>query len=152
VIDSQSALEAALTLLTSVQAGAHLIHDVGYMDNGLMGSLEQVTICNEIISWVKAYLNPIQINPETLALDAIQEVVMGGGDFMGSENTVKHFREDLYPKLISRQNYDSWLMAGGTSMRERSNVQVEKILAAPLENTLEQTQIDRIQTLVDLPA
>jgi len=151
VIDSQSGLEAALTLLTSVQAGANLIHDVGYMDNGITGSLEQVTICNEIISWIKAYLNPIQISPETLALDAIEEVVMGGGDFMGSENTVKHFREDLYPKLISRQNYDSWQMEGGKTMRERAKAHVEKVLAAPVENTLEQVQLDRIQTLVDLP-
>jgi len=52
-VDQQAALEAALTLITSVQAGAQLIHDVGYMDSGTTTSLDPMLICHEIIDWVK---------------------------------------------------------------------------------------------------
>jgi trimethylamine:corrinoid methyltransferase-like protein len=41
--------QATLSLITSVQAGAHLIHDAGYLDNATAGSLTQMVICDEII-------------------------------------------------------------------------------------------------------
>ena len=56
-------------------AGAQLIHDVGYMDNGKTGALDQLVICHEIIGWIKQYMKDVSINEETLALDLIDEVV-----------------------------------------------------------------------------
>jgi trimethylamine--corrinoid protein Co-methyltransferase len=41
------------------------------------------------------------ISEETLALDLIHEVRHKGG-FLSSEHTMRHFREDWYPKRIDR--------------------------------------------------
>ena len=127
-VDQQAALEAALTLLASVQAGAQLIHDVGYMDNGTTGSLEQLVICHEIIGWVKQYMKDLVVNDETLSLDLIDEVGKSEGDFLQTEHTSRHFREDHYPELLERQNYTGWQAQGSTTLRDRARNRVEDIL------------------------
>lgn len=148
-VDQQAALEAALSLLTSVQAGAHLIHDVGYMDNGVTGSLEFLAICDEIINWIKSYMKPLIVNKETLALDAIKEVVKTDADFLSSNNTLNHFREDLYPKLLDRRNYNSWEADGEKTMRQRANEMVEGILSEPVEEYLAGEKLKAIQNIID---
>ena len=127
-IDQQAAYESALTLITAAQSGAQLIHDVGYMDNGTTGSLEQLVICHEIIGWVKQYMKNIEINDETLALDVIDEVVRQNGDFLSTEHTMRHFKEDYYPELTERANYDTWLENGALTLRQKAKKKVEQIL------------------------
>jgi len=148
-IDSQAALEAALTLVTSTQAGAHLIHDVGYMDNGMTGSLEFLVICDEIIQWIKVYAQPLVVNSETLAMESIREVVATDDDFLGSDDTVKHFREDWYPALLDRRDYEGWYDDAATTMRERAKSRVEQILSQPAERRLQNGLVDAIQAIVD---
>jgi trimethylamine--corrinoid protein Co-methyltransferase len=127
-VDQQAALEAALTLLTSTWAGAQLIHDVGYMDNGKTGALDQLVICHEIIGWIKQYMIDISINEETLALDLIDEVVQNNGDFLQTEHTLRHFKEDFYPELLDRQDYGSWQKQGGLSLRDKARRKVDELL------------------------
>ena len=148
-IDSQAAFEAALTLLTSAQAGGHLIHDVGYMDNGLLGSLEFSVICHEIIGWIRTYMKPITVNEETLGLDTVREVTSNGGDFLGSDHTLKHFREDYYPPLLDRNNYEGWVRAGALSLRERARAYIEEVLSTPATNLLKEEQDRAVQEIVE---
>ena len=149
LVDAQSGLEAALTLITSVQAGANLIHDVGYMDHAKTGSLVQMVVCDEIIEWVKVYLKPVVINDETLAMDAIQEASAGDGDFMASENTLRHFREDWYPDLLDRATYESWAAEGKLSLRDRARRYVDSVLERPPRSLLGDEQARSVQAIVD---
>ena len=128
LVDQQAAAEAALTLLAETLGGANLIHDLGYLESGLCGSLAQLVICNEIADWVEHLMSPIEISDETLALDLIDEIGPDG-DFLGTDHTMKHFRERWYPGVFERGNYDQWQSAGGKSLGERAAERVEKILA-----------------------
>jgi trimethylamine---corrinoid protein Co-methyltransferase len=128
-VDQQAALEAALTLLEATLAGEQLIHDVSYMNNGLTGSFEQAVICHEMIDWVKAYLPGLEITPETLALDVMAEI-RDAGDFMAAGHTLKHYREDWYPQLLDRGDYQSWVDAGSLTLREKARAKVDETLAA----------------------
>ena len=49
-------------LIAATIAGAQLVHDVGYMDNGTTGALDQLLICHEMIGWVKHYMKHLIIN------------------------------------------------------------------------------------------
>jgi trimethylamine--corrinoid protein Co-methyltransferase len=129
VLDEQATTEAALTLFAATINGGNLIHDVGYMESGLTGSLELVVICDEIISWLKAYMQGLEINEETLALDVIHEHALKG-DFLGTEHTVRHVREGWQPSLIDRQNFDQWSQKGATSMGGRAREKIDEILSA----------------------
>jgi len=127
-VEQQASLEAALTLLAATLSGAQLIHDVGYMDNGTTGALDQMVICHEAIGWIKQYMKDLAIDDETLALDLIDEVVRNDGDFLQAEHTARHCREDFYPELIERDNYDAWLAQGATTLRDRARNKVDEIL------------------------
>ncbi len=81
LLDEQAIMEATLSLFAATLNGGNLIHDVGYMESGLTGSLELVVICDEIISWLKASMKGLEINEETLALDVIHERALSG-DFL----------------------------------------------------------------------
>jgi len=129
MLDEQAIMEATLSLFAATMNGGNLIHDIGYMESGLMGSLELVVICDEIISWLKASMQGLEINAETLALDVIHERALSG-DFLGDEHTRRHVRESWQPRLVNRQNFEQWMAGGGTSMRERASAVIEQILAA----------------------
>ena len=50
VVDAQAGMEADEITKLSMQLGANLNHDVGYMDFGLSGSLAEVVLVAEFIS------------------------------------------------------------------------------------------------------
>jgi len=92
VFDAQAAAEAALTLFANAVSGANLIHDIGYLDCAMTGSLELVVFCDEMVGWLRRYLRKLDISEETLALDLIHEVGPDG-HFLETEHTLRHVRE-----------------------------------------------------------
>ena len=82
LLDEQAIMEATLSLFYATLRGGNMIHDLGYMESGLTGSLELVVICDENVSWLKASMKGLEINEETLALDVIHEHALSG-DFLG---------------------------------------------------------------------
>jgi len=128
LVDQQAAAEAALTLMAETLGGAHLIHDLGYLESGLSGSLAQLVICDEMAGWIERMMAPLEISDETLALDLIDELGPNG-DFLSTDHTMAHFRERWYPGVFERGNYDQWQAKGATSLGERAAERVEEILA-----------------------
>jgi trimethylamine--corrinoid protein Co-methyltransferase len=127
VVDQQAGIEAALTLMTDALCGGNIVHDLGYLESGLTGSLPQLVICDEVLGWIEHFVRGMEINDETLALDLIDEVGPDG-QFLDSDHTLKHFRERWYPKLFDRNNYDGWLAKGGETLGERATARVASIL------------------------
>ncbi len=127
LVDEQAAAEAALTLMAETLGGANLIHDLGYLESGLCGSLAQLVICNEMVDWLEHMMAPLEINDETLALDLIDELGPDG-QFLDTDHTMRHCRERWYPDVFERGNYDQWQAAGGQSLGERAAERVSSIL------------------------
>jgi trimethylamine---corrinoid protein Co-methyltransferase len=125
--DEQAAAEAAFSILLETLAGAQLAHDVGYLDGGMTNSIEQVVICDELIAYTKHFMRSLEINEETLALDLIDQIGPDG-DFLSSEHTLEHYREDWYPKLFDRSQYDIWERKGSKTLRERARDKALKLL------------------------
>jgi trimethylamine--corrinoid protein Co-methyltransferase len=128
VLDQQSGFEATLSLMTSLLHGANIVHDVGFMDAGLQGSLQLLAICNEILGFLRASTAGVVVNDETLALDVIEELGPTGS-YLGHEHTVRHFKEPYYSKLIDKNPYSVWQKRGGLSMEARAAKMVDDILA-----------------------
>jgi trimethylamine--corrinoid protein Co-methyltransferase len=128
-VDQQAALEAALTLMEETLVGGHLVHDLGYLESGLTGSLAQLAICDEIIAWIRRSLRPVEVTGETLAIDEI--VAMGpDGQMLDSEHTLHHHRSRWYPDLIDRRNFDDWRAGGGKTLAEAAAERVDHLLAS----------------------
>lgn len=128
LVDQQAAAEAALMLMAETLGGANLIHDLGYLESGLCGSLAQLVICNEIVGWIEHMMCSVDISDETLALDLIDEIGPDG-QFLDTDHTRAHYRERWYPDVFERGNYDQWQTAGARSLAARAAERVEEILA-----------------------
>jgi trimethylamine--corrinoid protein Co-methyltransferase len=148
LLDEQAIMEATLSLFNATLRGGNMIHDIGYLEAGLTGSLELVVICDEIISWSKAYMQGLEISEETLALDEIHEHALKG-DFLGTEHTVRHVREGWQPRLVDRHNYEQWMASGGISMRKRAGAKIDEILSAESQHILPPDIKRRIRTLTE---
>jgi trimethylamine--corrinoid protein Co-methyltransferase len=68
-----------------------------------------------------------EVNADTLAIDVIDEVGPDG-HFLECDHTLQHFKNDWYPDLMDRHNYEDWVNAGSKSIVETSGEKVEKIL------------------------
>lgn len=127
-VDQQAAAEASLTMLVDALAGGHLIHDSGYLESGLTGSLAQLAICDEIATWIRAAIAPVDMSDEALALDLIDQLGPEGS-FLETDHTIAHYRERWYPSLIDHLAYSAWQARGATTLAERAAVRVDRILA-----------------------
>ncbi len=125
--DEQASLEAALwVLLSSLNAG-NLVHDVGYIDSGLTTSLAQLVVSDEVIGLVRRITGRFEIDEETMALDLIHQVGPGG-EYLTSEHTLRHFKENWFPGLISRLPYERWVKEGKKDLKARAKEKVIHIL------------------------
>ena len=146
--DQQAAAEVAFSLLTETLAGAHLVHDVGYLEGGMTNSLEMVVMADEMIRWVKEFMRGEVVNEETLALDWIDKVGPGG-DFLKLKHTRNHYSEDWYPSLFDRQNRASWEDAGGQTLRERARDKINQLLTEHQPEPLPPDIARGIQNVID---
>ena len=128
VIDQQAAIEATQSILYSLLSGINLVHDVGYIGSGTVGSLELITMVDEIIGMAKYLTRTVRVNEATLALDTIDRV-RSNGQFLTSPHTLEHFREQLWtPTLMDRQSYETWRETGSKTMRDRVADKLKGIL------------------------
>lgn len=109
--DIQAGIESALWILWTALSGANLVHDTGYIESGLTASCEMMVVCDEIIGFVRRLMHGIDITPETLALDVIDQVGPGG-NYITAPHTLQNFRQVWYPRVLDRHNYSGWMEAG----------------------------------------
>jgi trimethylamine--corrinoid protein Co-methyltransferase len=145
--DQQAGIEAALTLLVDSLAGGNIIHDLGYLESGLCGSLVQLTICNEIVAWIKALMSEVEISEETLAVSVVDDVGPDG-EFMSCDHTLQHFRDRWYPRLFERNDYEGWLAKGGEGLAERAGALVGQILSEHTPEPLSDRASQAIDAIV----
>jgi trimethylamine--corrinoid protein Co-methyltransferase len=128
MLDEQWALEAGMTLLTAAIAGVTLIHDVGYLASGKASSYESMTVLDEQIGYVKAYLGGVTLDEESLAIDEIA-AVGPGGTHLTRKYTRRHVRDFHAPQLISHDTYEGWVAAGGPSLLSRAAERTRELRA-----------------------
>ncbi|MDO4541835.1 MAG: trimethylamine methyltransferase family protein [Bacillota bacterium] len=126
-VDAQAAIEATMQIVNALGTGGNLVHDVGFMDLGMTGSLEQLVMCDEVIAMAKRLFKGIEVNPEQLGAEVIKKVGPGG-NFLSEEHTAAHFKETWSPTLIDRYGYSSWEAAGSKDMTQRTREKMLTIL------------------------
>ena len=147
--DQQAAAEAAMSLAVETFSGSHVVHDLGYLESGLTYSFQQLVLCNEIVSWLKAYTKEIEVTDESLAVDVIAKLGPEG-DFLTTDHTLTHYSERWYPTMFDRATYETWLEQGGEPFAIRARGAIDKLLeehkAAPLPGNV----VEKIKKIVSL--
>ncbi len=112
-LDAQAAMEHAFSTLLAALDGANLIHDVGYLGQGLLSNPASIVMCSEIISYVKRVVRGFDLTREKMAVDVIRHVGPGG-HFLTQMHTKAHFQEEIWQaKCLNRDSPDPWAKKGG---------------------------------------
>jgi len=156
LFDAQAGLEVAELTLLAMQAGSNLCHDVGYLDFGLTGSLEQIVVVDEFVALNRRVLGGIRVDRDTLAVEAIAEAGPGG-HFMTSEHTYRHMREAQWrPTVLNRRGREKWEAEGALDLRERARRKALDLLArhqvAPLPEPVAESVRAAVAAFTGAPA
>jgi trimethylamine--corrinoid protein Co-methyltransferase len=128
VVDAQAGIEMTFSILANFLARATLVHDVGYIEYGSTSSMEALVIADEVIRETRFLVGGVDVNPTTLALDAVARVRPGGG-FLADDHTLNNWRWAQWrPALIDRNRYDRWVKLGSKDMFTRANERVREVL------------------------
>ena len=148
-LDVQAGMEWGDSLLINAMAGANLIHDVGYMGQGLIGHPAALVICDEIISYTKRFLRGFVLDDEHFALDTIRQVG-AGGNFLTARQTARMLTsEHWYPALCNRDAVHQWQAKGSQDMAARAVDKARDIIKSHTPEALSeplQKELIRIRT------
>lgn len=132
IFDGQAVLEMTSSLMTNMLSGGHLIHDVGFIDNGMAISFEALLMCNEFISMTRRTLGGIPAVERRDIIEHIDEVGTSG-NYLTTRRTFDNFRSIWSSDYIDHQAYHAWAKNGGASLNDRLRGGVEQILAGKSE-------------------
>ncbi len=129
--DAQSGYEKAYTDLLAGHSGANLIYESAGMHGSLLGCCyESYVIDNDMLGAINRTIRGIEVNDETLSVDAIRDVCIGGpSHFLGHDQTINLMqREYIYPEVGDRTSPKEWKEQGSTTILERAKAKVEEIV------------------------
>lgn len=121
-VDAQAAYESVFSLWGAINGGCNmLMHGAGWMEGGLSASFEKFIIDCDLLQMVAAYLQPVTINTDELALDTIAQVGPGG-HFFGTDHTQSRYTDAFYAPMVSDwRNSESWAEMGSPKAHEAAN-------------------------------
>jgi len=148
--DEQLGFENMLSFMSGFESGTSLVVNVGMFSSGKVSSLEQAVVDNEIIKIVRRYLKGLEVNKETLAVDAIKRIGPMG-NYLLDELTMKSLQDKRFStsNIINRIDHNAWLKNGAKTIIQNASAEVEKILKKPDELTLPEDKRKEISIVID---
>lgn len=125
-----------------------MIYGMGMLELGITFDLTQLVIDNEIARMVRVAIKGIEVNDETIALEAIKQVGPGG-NFLSAEHTLRHMKEQSHPKLIDRKMRESWESSGSKDMVERAHEELLSILKSHKPEPLPAETLSSLRSIVE---
>lgn len=141
----QAGIENALSTFMASIVMSDMLLGVGLLHGSRIWSFEQMLMDCEIFSLVCKVMDGIQVDDDTLALEAIR-AVGPGGNFLTHKHTRKHMREIWLPQFMDRRAYNVWEEKQDGS-RDWARAKAQHILAThrpqPLDPVLSK-ELERI--------
>jgi trimethylamine--corrinoid protein Co-methyltransferase len=101
-IDVQLGMEKLGTGLLPALADTNMVVGMGLFADENAISLETLVIDHEVCGWINRVRRGIEVSDETTDISIIAEVGPGG-DFVGTDHTLKNFRAEMFiPKTMDR--------------------------------------------------
>jgi trimethylamine--corrinoid protein Co-methyltransferase len=150
VVDAQAGYESMMSLWPTFLAGTNFVmHSAGWLESALVSCYEKFITDIESLRMLYEVFKPLEINEETLAYSAHQEVGQGG-HFLGAVHTLERFRECFYRPLVSStENYERWNRNGGRDTATRANEIWKKTLEEYEQPPIDQDLDAELKAYVD---
>jgi len=116
------------------------------MEGGLQASMAKLVLDADLLAMVATMLDPIVVDDDTLAFDAIREVGPGG-HFFGVDHTQQRFRTAFHRPMVSDwRNYETWDEAGRPEAAEKATDLARRFLESyeppPMDDTVREELAD----------
>lgn len=130
VVDAQAMYETNMAMWGSILGRSNLtIHCAGWMEGGLTVSWEKFIVDCEVLQQAAELMQPIALDDDALAFDAIAAVGQGG-HYFGQPHTMERYQTAFYEPIVSDwSNMGTWTENGAQDAAMRANTIWKKILA-----------------------
>ncbi|MHB0875401.1 MAG: trimethylamine methyltransferase family protein, partial [Anaerolineae bacterium] len=129
--DAHAAAEKAAHTVAAALAGARTFTCAGLLAVDEIYSAEQVVIDYEIVQYARRVCQGFDFSDEALAVPAIEEVGLAGGNFLGHESTLAHYRQATWePDLFTHTTLRQWQERGATDLALRAREIARQRIAA----------------------
>jgi trimethylamine--corrinoid protein Co-methyltransferase len=145
-LDQQAGYEKALGGVLVALAGADLIAAAGLVEDALASSAEQLVVDNEILGMIFRAVRGVEVDAETLGVEAVQEVGPGGS-FLETEHTRAHLRKEYFmPKLVTQPAAEG---EQARSVLDTANAAASKLIKTHAAPELPAEAVREIQQIVE---
>jgi len=146
--DAQAGLEAGVTLSCGAMAGADIFGHLGICGVDLGTSTTILVMQHEVVGYVERLMRDFEVSDETLGLDVIKSVGIGG-NFIAEEHTAEHFKSELFfPKLLDRAFWEDWVAGGKKDMLARSVAMRDDIMRNHKPVPMDDATLKRVDAVV----
>ena len=145
-MDAQAGYESMFSLYTTVFSGIDFVlHAAGIISSYLAFSYEKFVMDDELCGMLKHYIRGMEVSPETLAVEVIQNVGHDG-HYLGESHTIERCRSEFWlPDLGDRSGLEAWWGGEQENTTTRCTQRWEGLLNEYLEPMLDQTLKKQVQ-------
>ncbi len=132
--DMQAGWEQMCSNLMAGLSGLNMVYEAAGMHASLLGFCHELLILgDDLIGQALRCVRGIDVNEETMALDQMRQVCMGGpGHYLGTAQTLARMQTDyVYPSLGDRTSPKEWDEIGKPDLVAKATARKEEILSHP---------------------
>ena len=144
----QAGVDNSFSAFMALSTGADMLLGAGLLHGSRIFSYDELLMDVEIWDILHAMFQGIDVNGETLALDAIRDVGPGG-TFFAHRHTLKHMHERWQPMLMDRRPYTAWEQTRDGA-REWAAARAREILASHRPEPLDGRQAAELRRIVEM--
>ncbi len=147
--DAQSMMESVTSMQASINCGANFVlHAAGFLDGLLSMSYEKFVMDADYCGSLHTYLAGIEVNENTLAASAFDEV--GPGEhFLGCAHTLANYETAYWESSISDiNNWEQWSDNGSIDTASRANAHWKQTLREYTAPDLDEAIDEELQEFV----
>jgi trimethylamine--corrinoid protein Co-methyltransferase len=149
--DWQASTQNSFAGLTAVLAHCDLLSGAGLLAGGDLFSAEQLVMDSELFSVAAKIGAAIAVDDETLALETIAKVGIGG-NYLGERHTRRHMKDVWRPRLLDRSPWDAWVAGGKQDSYDKAVELVRSILASHQAVPLDGAVAAELQRIISVHA
>ena len=130
--DMQAGWEQMCSNVMAGLSGLNMVYEAAGMHSSLLGFChESLILSDDLIGQAQRCVRGIEVSDETLALDQIAEVCLGGtGHYLGTDQTLSRMQVDyVYPALGDRTSPKEWAELEKPDLLKKATARKEQILS-----------------------
>jgi trimethylamine--corrinoid protein Co-methyltransferase len=129
--DMQAGWEQMCSNVMAGLSGLNMVYEAAGMHASLLGfCFESLVLSDDLIGQAMRCVRGIEVNDETLALDQMAQVCIGGpGHYLGTKQTLGRMQADhVYPTLGDRTSPKEWAEIGKPDLIKKATARKQEIL------------------------